>query len=130
MQWGFQTLAGIDTDGPAFKRILIQPRPPLPGSNPEHNPIDWVRARYDSVRGPILSEWRYTDRQFELRIQIPANTTAAVQLPVRNAADVREGGASLRKRFATSVVTNPSGALAIEIPSGTYRFTCPWPPKP
>ncbi len=43
-EWMFSQLAGIQTDGPGYKRIIIRPTIPSPKSNPDQKPIDWVRA--------------------------------------------------------------------------------------
>ncbi|MFM8413918.1 MAG: family 78 glycoside hydrolase catalytic domain, partial [Planctomycetota bacterium] len=93
MEWAFRTLAGIDTIDPAYARIRIRPRPPTPGSNPERAAIDWVKADYDSPRGPIQSHWRRLDGGLELRVRVPANTTAVVHVPTGGARSVTEDGA-------------------------------------
>src|SRR5205823_6002440 len=85
-EWMFSQLAGIDTDGAGFKRIVIRPMPPSPGSNPDHKPIDWVRAHYDSIHGRIASSWKREADRFTLEVTIPANTTATVYLPAREIA--------------------------------------------
>ena len=59
-EWMFFRLAGIDTDGPGYQRIIIRPSPPAPGSNPAREPIHWVKAHYDSIHGRIVSNWRRT----------------------------------------------------------------------
>ena len=76
-RWMFQTVAGIDTDGPGFQRLLIRPQPAAG--------LAWVRARYDSIHGPIATEWRTEDGKFTLSVAIPANTMATVCLPADNA---------------------------------------------
>jgi alpha-L-rhamnosidase len=37
MEWAYRALAGIDTEGPGFKRILISPGPPDPGCSSNSN---------------------------------------------------------------------------------------------
>jgi alpha-L-rhamnosidase len=123
MQWAFQTLAGIDTDGPAFKHILIHPRPPTAGSNPEQKPVDWVQAHYDSVRGRIVSHWRVFDGRFELRVTIPPNTTATVRLPATNSASVLEGRGPAMKARGITGFRMQNDVAVFEIESGSYNFT-------
>ena len=53
--------------------------------------IDWVKADYDSPRGPIQSHWRRADGGIEMRVRVPANATAVVHVPAREPADVTEG---------------------------------------
>ena len=57
MEWAFRDLAGIDTDGPGFHRIVIRPNIPSSQSNPDGQPLDWVRASWHprgmSARGSV-----------------------------------------------------------------------------
>ena len=75
MEWFYGGLAGIQPDpsGPGFQKIIIKPSPV--------GDITWVQAHYDSVRGPIVSEWTKTDHEFTLTVSIPPNTTATVYVP-------------------------------------------------
>ena len=91
MQWGFQTLAGIDTDGPGFKKIIIHPHIPSAASNPDGKPLDWVRATYEHPRGKIASAWKRDGAKLLLDITIPANTTAVVHLPNGDVKEVGSG---------------------------------------
>ena len=49
---------------------------------PEPGGLEWARATYRSVRGPITSAWRQDGRRrFELEVEIPPNVTATVVVP-------------------------------------------------
>ena len=131
MEWGFRTLAGIDAIDPAYARIRIRPRPPTPGSNPERAVIDWVKADYDSPRGPIQCHWRRLDGGIEMRVTIPANTTAVVHVPAKDAASVTEGEPSGREQgrpvaggevSGVKLMGSEPGAVILEVGSGEYRF--------
>ena len=50
---------------------------PVPGE------IDWARATYESVRGPIAAAWRREGGRFALDVDIPANRTAYAILKLR-----------------------------------------------
>ncbi|MBK9138772.1 MAG: family 78 glycoside hydrolase catalytic domain [Verrucomicrobia bacterium] len=123
MEWAFRTLAGMDTDGPGFARIRIAPRPPAPDSSLEVPPIHWVRARYDSIRGPIATAWKRTGNQFELEVTVPANTSATVIVPARSAALVRENGQPLAGAPGVKRVQEEPGRVVLAVASGTYRFS-------
>ena len=122
MQWGFQTLAGIDTDGPGYQRIIIRPNPPSPGAIGEPKPIDWVKAQYDSIHGRIGSEWRTNGADFELHTTIPPNTTATVFLPAKDAASVTEGGKPLADAPGVKLLRSEPGCVVLAVESGTYHF--------
>ncbi len=122
MEWGFRTLAGIDTDGPGYKRIIIQPSPPTPASNPENEPIHWVRSHYDSIHGRIASHWRRTTDGFELEVKIPPNTTATVFLPAVSADRITESGKPLVKARGVKFLRLEGNFAVLAVESGAYRF--------
>jgi alpha-L-rhamnosidase len=122
MEWAYRVLAGIDTDGPGYRRIVIRPRSPTPGSNPEQTPIHWVKAHYDSINGRIASAWKLEGGAFTLDVTIPANTTASVFLPAATPERVSEGGAPLAKAAGIRSVAATGDALKVEIGAGSYRF--------
>lgn len=124
-EWMFRSLAGIDTDGPGYQKILIHPGPPSPGSNAEEKPIDEVRAEYASVRGRIVSHWKRRAGQFELKVTIPANTTATVHLPCTRPREIRESGKPVREAMGVKLVGMQGDRALLTIESGSYEFSTP-----
>lgn len=122
-EWLFFQLAGIDSDRPGWKHIVLRPTPPTPGSNPEHKPIDWVKAHYDSAHGRIVSNWKVDNGRFELETTIPANTTATVYLPAKGVAGVMVNGRSVDKADGVRYLRAEGGRVAVEVVAGTYRFS-------
>jgi alpha-L-rhamnosidase len=121
-EWMFRFLAGIDTDGPGFRRIRIRPGPPAPGSNPDRNPIDWVKATYRSRRGPIAVAWKRGEGRFELQTTIPPNTRATVHLPAEEGGSIREGDKTLAEAAGVRLIRLEDGCAVIETGSGDYAF--------
>ncbi|MBL6831967.1 MAG: family 78 glycoside hydrolase catalytic domain [Pirellulales bacterium] len=125
MEWGYRTLAGIDLLEPGYRTIRIRPLIPSAGSNPDREPISWVRADYDSPRGLIASHWRREGEQLVMEIVIPANTTAEVHVPAASLDDVSCGGQQFSAGPAEGVevreVTDTAAILSVG--SGEYRFT-------
>ena len=124
-EWMFKSLAGIDTGGSGYDKILIAPGPPTAGSNPETAPIDWVKASYDSPHGTIVSNWKVMNGEFILNVTVPANTTAAVSLPTSDAPAVRESGTPAEKAKGVRFIKSDGGRALFEIGAGSYRFTAP-----
>ena len=120
MEWAFRTLAGIDELEPGYAKILLRPRPPTPGSNPDVAPIDWVEADYDSPRGLIRSHWRNRGKTFEMVVTVPPNTTARVHLPA--AGRLSEGGRDLQLGHGVLFIDTQGETRVIEIGSGDYSF--------
>lgn len=118
-EWMFQSLAGIDTAGPGYRRIILRPGPPSEGSNPENKPIDWVTAEYDSVRGRISSVWKKSPGRFEYNVTIPANTLGTVYLPKGK---ITENGKPVEKTNGVKLVGEEDELTVLNIQSGSYRF--------
>ncbi len=125
-EWMFSELAGIDTDGPGYKRIIIRPSPPTAARDPAREPINWVKAHYDSIHGRIVSNWRVKDGKFELETKIPANTTATVYLPTTRPAEITEAGKRLAKVSGVKLLRQDASRAVLAVESGHYIFSCPF----
>lgn len=121
-EWMFASLAGIDTDGPGFRKIVLRPGPPTPGSNPYQTPVDWVRAKYHSPQGPISAEWKRTGTRFELNATVPVNTTATLYLPAKDASGILEGEKPLAKAPGVRFLRMEGDRAVIALGSGRYQF--------
>ena len=113
-RWLFGTVAGIDTDGPGYKRIRIEPRP---GGG-----ITSAKASYKSIYGKIASDWSSDGRTFTLNITIPANTTATVYMPAGDAESVTEGGRPAMEAEAVQFLRMEDSKAVFAVGSGQYRF--------
>jgi len=121
-EWMINDLAGIQSDGPGYDKIIIYPHPPTPGRNAAHEPIHWVKAHYDSIHGRIMSDWRRTKDSFELKVEIPANTTATINLPDQSAERITEGGKPLAKVSGVRFLRMDGENVVLAVESGTYWF--------
>jgi len=121
-EWMFSQLAGIQTDGVGYQRIIIRPTTPSPGSNPDQEPINWVRAHYDSIHGRIASAWKAEGGQFSLEVTIPANTSATVYVTARDAASVAESGRPLAQTPGMKFLRTEGDRVVLAVESGSYRF--------
>ena len=119
-QWMFSTMAGIDTDGPGFDKLIIRPRP---GGG-----LRYVQASYDSIHGPVATRWDVDGKTLLLRVTIPANTTATVWVPASDAASVTEGSTPARRAEGVKFLRDEPGAVVFEVGSGTYEFRSTWNP--
>jgi hypothetical protein len=115
-EWFYHDLAGIapDPSAPGFKNILI--RPAIVGN------LNWVKAKYDSIRGLITTEWKRDAEGITLEAVIPPNTTATVFLPAQSADQVRESGVMAAKSRGVKFLRLENGVVVFEIASGKYQF--------
>ncbi|MHA1451883.1 MAG: family 78 glycoside hydrolase catalytic domain [Promethearchaeota archaeon] len=90
--WLYKVVAGINymEEKPGYKSILIKPQP---GGN-----LSKVTASLESRYGLVESSWKIEGEIFTLKVVIPPNTTATVQLP--------------------------DGSDEIQIGSGSYEYSC------
>ena len=120
-EWLITQAAGIDTDGPAFNHLIIRPEILKSG-----NGFSWVKASYNSIHGRIASSWRITKNQFELAVEIPANTTATVYLPAKTAGTITESGNPLAKVREAKLLRQENGVAVLAVGAGSYRFKSEW----
>ena len=123
-EWMLNDLAGIQSDGPGYDKIIIHPHPPTLSSNTENQPINWVKAHYDSIHGRIKSEWQHTKDQFELTVAIPANTTATVYLPTGSLEKITVSGQPISKANGVKFLRMQDGGCVLTVESGKYKFAC------
>lgn len=113
-QWLFQYAAGIDTDGPGFRNIILRPHPG-PG-------LDFVNARYGSICGEIVSEWRKDGDELTWRIVVPANVSATVCVPASGADEVTVDGQPIENAVGLKPLWQESGYRVLSAVAGEYRF--------
>ena len=85
-EWFYQSLAGIKADekNPGFKHFFIQPE--VVGD------MTFVKATYQSIYGKIASAWEKKDGKLILKVEIPANTSATIKLPVSKDSEIKVNG--------------------------------------
>ncbi|MEW2352390.1 family 78 glycoside hydrolase catalytic domain [Spirillospora sp. NPDC029432] len=109
-EWFHSHLAGIRQapGSTAYGRLIVQPKPV--------GDLRHVEGGYSTPQGPARSSWSRSGHRFELRITIPANTTAEVRLPTGGYENVR---APARAAFLRT-----EGEYAVySVPSGAFTFT-------
>lgn len=116
-EWLFTQAAGIDTDGPAFKRIVVRPEIVQPEKG-----FSRVNATYNSIRGPVSSAWDIKDGKFKLAIKVPGNCTALVYVPAQSADGVKESGKRIANAKGLKFLRQEAGRAVFEVGSGEYSF--------
>ena len=114
--WFYQTLAGINYDPaqPGFKHSLIRPQP--------LGDLTWVKAHHDSIYGRIVSNWRREGGKLTMDVTIPANTTAVVYVPAKDAAGVTESGKPAGQAEGVKFLRTENNAAVYAVGSGAYQF--------
>jgi alpha-L-rhamnosidase len=109
-----ESIGGIHSDGPAYKRIIIAPQP-----DPR---LTFADTTYASIRGPIETHWMKEGNGLRLKVVIPANTTATVSVPGAATRSVYESGQLATHSPGVTFVRTEGDAAVFEVGSGKYDF--------
>jgi len=115
-EWLFSDLAGIraDPQDPGFKVIRIRPHP--------SRAFRFVRARVQTVRGPVATSWSRAGNAFSLRVEIPANTQAVITVPTSDRDSIVESGRPCAVGNGIRGVRAVSAGTEVRVGSGSYDF--------
>jgi len=119
MEWFFSGIGGIRQmpGSNAFNHILIAPE--IVGD------ITWAETAIESVHGEISSSWKISGNDFSLKIKIPANCKATIEMPQTDLQKISENGIPVSSSENLIVLMSSEGRIRIEVASGKYNFTCP-----
>lgn len=117
MEWLYGGMAGIgQTDSSiAYHQVKISPEPV--------GDIRWCRAEFASPYGKISSDWSRGNGVFNLKVKIPANATAIVEIPASAPQHVSEGGHPVSREPGIRDMGLRDGKDVLELGSGNYQFT-------
>ncbi|HSH20194.1 MAG TPA: alpha-L-rhamnosidase C-terminal domain-containing protein, partial [Draconibacterium sp.] len=115
-QWFYQYLGGIvpDLSSPAFKHIILKPYPV--------SSLEFVKTSYPSLYGVIKTEWQFLDNDFELEINIPANTSATVYVLSADVNNISENEKPLSGNKFVNFLRQEGQFSVFKVESGEYSF--------
>jgi len=115
-EWFYRGLGGIDIDfsRPKDRRLLLRPYAPAK--------IGSVHTRYDSAFGSIASGWMHNGGNTIYFFDIPANTTATVELRTASPGSVTVNKASAAKAAGVLSSREENGKIEMVLGSGQYRI--------
>jgi alpha-L-rhamnosidase len=113
--WFYQTLAGIrpDPSAPGFKSFVIQPYTET---------LEWVNCHHDSPYGRIVSNWKRDGKKLTMEVTIPANSSATVYVPTKDAAGITESGQPAAEAKGVKFLRTENDQAVFEVASGSYEF--------
>ena len=115
-EWFFHDLLGIgvEADGAGFRKSIIKPMPV--------GDLKWVKGSYKTVSGTIRVEWKRDNAIFDLKLSIPANTSATVYIPAVTENTVTENGVRASKSEGIKFLRLEKDRAVYEVGSGEYNF--------
>ncbi len=116
-EWLYRDVAGIDSEfaDPGFHRIHLHPV--------FNATLGSVNATYDSVYGPIASNWNVSGNRTTWSVSIPANTSAVLYFPAGVRWRVRESGKAVRESPEFKSLRDENGKSLFEVGAGSYNFS-------
>jgi alpha-L-rhamnosidase len=111
----YGNVGGIQPASPGYRKITIRPA--------IDEKLAWAKTSFDSVYGRIATAWKFAAGKLDLEVVVPANTTATVHVPAKNAEGVTESGKPAEKADGVKFLRMENGAAVYEIGSGCYRFS-------
>jgi alpha-L-rhamnosidase len=116
--WFYKTLAGInyDCNNPGMQHFIIAPN--------QCDSLTSCRASYNSLYGNILSDWKIEKNgTFIIKVEIPANTTATIIIPAKDAKHLFENNIPIGRSQNIKIEKFVNGKVVINVNSGKYIFT-------
>jgi alpha-L-rhamnosidase len=112
-KWLYQVVAGIgiDEENPAYKHIIIEPRP--------GGKLTSAKATHQSMYGEIVSGWTLEGKKLTMKVVVPANTTATIHIPGQ-ASGINFNGGSLNQSGVNYKVAD--GKVLAKVGSGQYTI--------
>ena len=116
MEWLFSGLGGIrqKEDSFGFKHIVIKPEPV--------GDVRDAQVSYKSPYGQIVSDWKDNDKEFIIRVEVPANSKASVYLPAADTKQITESGVRLEDVPEINCKQEGNRYVVATTGSGIYTF--------
>ncbi len=116
MEWFYYGLAGISQSDSsvAYKEIIIKPE--------AVGDLSFVKGSYKSPYGIITSEWKKTEKQFELVVDVPANSMATVFVPAEKESVIIVDGEVVKSKNDVNSNLTSNGKYKLNIKSGRYTI--------
>lgn len=112
--WMYRVSAGLDTQSPGYRHLLLKPHPT--------DKLSFSKATLDSPYGKVQSGWERKDGKVIVDITVPPNAKATVILQTDNPSGITEGGKAVSANKNITGIKNNDGTTQFEIGSGKYVF--------
>jgi alpha-L-rhamnosidase len=116
IRWFFKSLAGINSQTLVEGNNHFTIKPVICGD------LKYVKAKYNSLYGEIISEWNIENGDIDFNIEIPVNTMAKVYLPCNLVDKIEESNVKITNNHSILSMEIIDDMAVIEIGSGKYQF--------
>lgn len=115
--WMYEGLGGITNSGAGYTESTFRPG--------IESGLESARASVTALVGKLTSDWRMENSNLVWNIEVPANTTATVIIPMASAKSITESGQDIFMKNGdgiTYVGQNESGDFVYTVGGGSYTF--------
>jgi alpha-L-rhamnosidase len=114
--WFYKYVLGIipDFSHPGFAQFTVKPY--------LMKELTFAEGELDTVKGTIQVSYRKQGNRFVLDVTVPANSTALLYIPARNAKSVTENGKNISSINEISFMKEENGYVVLKVGSGNYQF--------
>lgn len=113
-----ENLGGIRSAGSAYGKLILQ--------RTFHPQLEYYHVRYNTIRGPTATGWRFVGDRRELTIEIPTNAAGTLKLVGVKAKELPVDGKSLQASgLAGSLSPDTTSTAVVPLLSGKYQFRMP-----
>ncbi|MBD3228116.1 MAG: Bacterial alpha-L-rhamnosidase [Candidatus Lokiarchaeota archaeon] len=119
-EWIYRIILGLNLleENPGFSKFIINPQP---GSH-----LKWAKGSYKSIRGEISISWKIKNNIYSLKVEIPCNTTAIVNILADKIDSIKENGTPIEDLKNIKFLSYDDNIAKYEISSGEYKFQSSW----
>ncbi len=115
-EWFYRGLGGINVNFAREGLERIELRPAAVGK------ITWVKTRYDSVMGPIESDWKRNGNEINYTFTIPPNATATIEIASGDARAATVNGVPAANAAGVMAERAEGNQMELTVGSGTYEI--------
>ena len=115
--WMFEGLGGITNSGAGYAQSTFRPG--------IESGLTYANTSIDALVGKLVSNWRYENGTLTWEIEVPANTTATVVIPMADAKGITESGVNIFGKSADGITyegTDADGNHVYTVGGGKYLF--------
>jgi len=113
-EWMYERIGGIAPLEAGYKKIRIAPKP--------RNPLTSASASVNVSYGKVSSSWEVSNKEFQLEIVIPPNTTAQVIIPANTQNELILNGVAFKDDSNLKLVNTTNDSFELLVQPGTYSF--------
>jgi alpha-L-rhamnosidase len=116
MEWFYNGIGGIrqEESSAGFNKIIIKPA--VIGD------LSFASTSFDSPYGIIQTDWKIIEGNLNLKVTIPANTTAVIYLPAREQSKITENNLPVDQVKDIRYLKSENGYAVFRSGSGSYDF--------